>query len=112
MTTLIIKKDINHYNRELGMRITSRRQYVNELKRRGLCTQEEGNDIADRAARKNHKDYKSTESTMKFLHYVKSHADKDGKVKLSGRELAHMQELGVNFKRPEYRGTKGGFDAV
>lgn len=43
----IIVKNYQHYNRELGMYINSKRQYFNELARRGLVPYEEGCKLAE-----------------------------------------------------------------
>ena len=100
--------DYEHYNRSLGVYIKNKRHYKEEMKRQGMVSFEEGEDLARKARERAHKDYKPTQETMKFLKHVESRS-KDGKVKLSGRELQYMEKIGVNFKRPEYKGIEGGF---
>ena len=98
--------DYSHFNDSLGKYIRSKRHYKEEMKRQGMVSFEEGEDIACRARERSHKDYKPTKETEKFLSEVNMRA-KDGKVKLSGREMAYMEKIGVNFKRPEERPLKG-----
>ena len=109
MTQIIVKKFQPHYNRALDIPITSQRQYNDELKRRGLVSQEQGDDIALRAKHDNKQPFKPTDETMRYLHHVQSHAQKDGKVKLSGQEIVYMEKLGCKFGKVEYKGTEGGF---
>lgn len=101
--------DYNHYNRALNKHIRSKRHYYDELKRQNMVPQEQGDDIARRAREKQHKDYKPNDETIKFLFQAKGTMDKSGKVKLSGRQIAYMEKIGVNFKRPKDKGLEGGF---
>lgn len=110
MPEIIIKKAYNHFNRELGMQIHSEKHYKEVLKRRGLCTQEEGDDLARRAIRDARKDYKIDQNTEKFLASIRDTASKDGKVKLGSRALDFMKKKGVNFERTDYKGEKGGWE--
>lgn len=110
MTEIIIKKAYQHYNKTLGMQINSKRQFDNELKRRGLCLQEEGDDRARRAIRDARKDYKIDKDTEKFIGEIRMTADNKGNVKLGDRALEFMKKKGVNFNRPDFKGLKGGFD--
>jgi hypothetical protein len=106
---IIVKKDISHYNRILQKYIKTRKQYDDELKKQGMVPYEQGADMAERARQRQHKDYRPTDETRRFLYEVQSGADKNGHVKLSGRQLEYMERIGVNFKRPEFKGTKGGW---
>lgn len=100
--------DYSGYNRALGVNIKSKRHYQEEMKRQGMVSYEKGEDIARKARERAHKDYKPTEETKRFLSEVNNRS-KDGKVKLSGRELAYMEKIGVNFKRPKDLGLNGGW---
>ena len=103
----IISKDYNHFNRALGKQINSKKQYKEECKRQGMVTSEKGNDIAHKAKESNRNDYKPSKDTAQF--YASLNKTKDGKVKLSGRQLEFMKKKGVSFKRPDYKGIEGGF---
>lgn len=110
MTEIIVRKGYEHFNRELNMQIHSKRQYNDELKRRGLCMQEEGDDRAVRAIRDARKDYKIDQDTERFLSEVKDTVSKDGKVQLGSKALDFMKKKGVHFNRPEDKGLKGGWE--
>lgn len=97
----------DHFNRALNKRIRNKRQYQNEMKRQGLIPFEQAEEIAKKVREERHKDYKPTKETERFLHNISK--DKNGKVKLSGRQIEYMEKVGVNFKRPEYLGTEGGW---
>ena len=101
--------DYSGYNRALGKYIRGKYHYFDEMKRQGMVSYEEGEDIARKAREKSHKDYKLNEKTEKFLSEVNMRA-KNGKVKLSGREIDYMEKIGVSFKKPEYLGQKGGWN--
>lgn len=106
---IIIKKAHSHYNRELGMQIRNEAHYKDVLKRRGLCTKEEGDDLAHRATEKQRKEYRVDEDTRKFLSEIKNTASKDGKVQLGGRAIEFMKKKGVKFEKSEYLGQQGGW---
>src|SRR3990167_1591484 len=101
--------DYKHYNRGLGKYIKNKHHYEEEMKRQGMVPQEQGDDMARLAQEKLHKDYKPSEEVIKFLYQVKGSVSKDGKVQLSGRQIAYMEKIGVNFKCPEDLGQKGGW---
>lgn len=107
---VIVKKDITHFNRELNKYITTRKQYKDELKRQGMVPYEQGKDMAERARQRQHQDYRPTTETRKFLYEVKNSADKNGKIKLSGRQIEYMEKMGVNFKPVKERPLEGGWE--
>ena len=107
---IIKRPDYEHYNRALEKYIRSKRHYEEELKKAGCVPFEQGKDMAEEAEKKLHKDYKPTDEVVKFLYQVKGSVSKDGKVQLSGRQIAYMEKIGVNFKRPKDRGTKEGWE--
>ena len=109
MTEIIVKRDISHYNKTLEMNITSRKQFDDELKRRGLCLQEEGDDLARQARERERKPYKIDKDTEKFIAEVRMKA-KDGKVRLESRAIDFMKKKGVHFERTDYKGQEGGWD--
>jgi len=104
---IIVKPSYDHYNRALDKHIKNKRHYNDEMKRQGQVSQEKGEYLAKRAEENRRRPYKVDLSTRKFLEEVKS-TSKNGKVKLSGRQIAQMEKIGVNFKRPKDMGTNGG----
>lgn len=108
MVQINMNKSYEHFNRELGKQINSKRQYKEELKRRGLVSQDKGDQMAKDAKERQHRDYKPSDETKRFFSEINSKKSKDGQIKLSGRELAYMKKVGVDFRRPEYKGLEGG----
>ena len=104
---VIVKKDISHYNRALQKKITNRYQYSDEMKRQGMVSQEKGDYLAKRAEESKKQPYKVSKDTMGFLMHMKAKS-KNGKITPRGNEIKYMQKMGVNFKRPEDKGTQGG----
>jgi len=105
-----IKKDISHYNRALGKYITNKRQYNDEMKRQGMVSKEKGDELARKAKERDHKDYKPTREHVQFLASVKNRTDKNGNVKLDGRQLEYMKKIGCQLKRPKERPMEGGWE--
>ena len=105
---IITKPSYEHYNKALGKYIRSKHHYNDELKRQGMVPQDKGDYLAERAREKMRKPYKIDKDTEQFLSEVKM-SSRNGKVKLSGRQLEFMEKKGVNFKKPEYKGLKRGF---
>ena len=103
-----IRPSYEHYNRSLNKHIKSKKHYKEEMRRQGMVSQEKGDYLAERAREKMRKPYKVEPETLRFLKEVKM-GSKNGKVKLSGRQIEYMEKVGVNFKKPEDKGLKGGF---
>lgn len=106
----VINRNYEHYNRALGKYIKSKRHYEDEMKRQGMVSFEKGEQMAKDAQEKMHKDYKPNDEMIKFFYQVKGSVDKNGHLKLSGRQISYMEKMGVDFKRPEDKGTEGGFE--
>ena len=104
----VIVKKYDGYNRALGKHITSKRHYNDEMKRQGMVSFEKGQAMADKAQEKMHKDYKLKDETRRFLKNINK--TKDGKVNLSGREMAYMKKVGVDFRKPKERPLEGGWE--
>ena len=110
--TYIITKKYEHYNRSLGKYITSKKHYESEMAKGGFVSYEKGQQMAESARAKNHKDYKGlSNKTMKFLNEVKQMADKKGNIKPSDRFIDGLKKHGVNIGRTDIpKGVKlGGF---
>ncbi len=110
MEERMTRKFEQHYNRSLGKKITSRRQYNEEMKKQNMVPYEQGKAMAKVAVEKAHKDYKIDRETKRFLIEVKSTASPDGKIKLGSRALNFMKEKGVSFIRPDERPLEGGWE--
>jgi len=54
---IIVKKFEPHYNRAIGCKISSKREYNEKMKRRGLVSQEKGNEMAQKARERLKKPY-------------------------------------------------------
>ena len=99
-----------HYNRSLDKHIKNKRHYLEEMRRQNMVSKEEGDDLARGAKEKAHKDYELSKETRRFLYQAKGTVDKNGKIKLSGRQLQYMEKIGVSFKRPKERPLEGGWE--
>ena len=110
MTYIIVKKDISHYNRALDKHIRTRKQYNDEMKRQGMVSREKGDELAKKAIEKGKQDYKPTKEHVQFLNSVKNRADKNGNVKLGGRQLEYMKKIGCQLKAPKERPLEGGWE--
>jgi len=104
---IFVKKDISHYNRALQKNITTRKQYKDEMQRQGMVSQEKGDYLAKKAEQAKQQPYNVSKDTMGFLMHMKSKS-KNGKITPRGNEIKFMKKMGVNFKRPDDKGTQGG----
>jgi hypothetical protein len=95
MVHIITKKFKPHYNRAMGKVITSERQYKEEMKRGGYCSQEDATSIARRAREKSNKAYAPSDKARAILNSL--HPDRKGKVKLSDRAIDGLKSMGVSF---------------
>ena len=106
----IIVKNYEHYNRALGKHINSKRQYKDEMKRQGMVSSEKGDEMAAKAKEQAKRDYKPTRETLQFIESVRQRTDKNGNVKLGGRQIDYMKKVGVDFRRPKDRPLEGGWE--
>lgn len=113
MTVGIIVKKYSHYNRAMGMFISSKHQYDNECAKRHLIPSDEAHAIAQSAREKAHKPYDTISSkAWDIIKAAKNSKNKKGKVKLSDRTIDAMIEIGVNFYNkniPKHYQPEGGF---
>jgi len=105
----IIIRNYEHYNDAMGTYIHSKRHYQEEMKRRGLVSYEEGCRLAEKRQSRKAK-YKVSDKAHSILRQAQNSSDKNGNVKLSGRTIDAMKDLGVKFKPTEYRGLRGGIE--
>lgn len=116
----IIIKNYEHYNRSLpnwdtpkGKYIRDEKHYKSELKKHGMVSFENVKTSSPKL-----KDYALSNKAKEIIQQAKNSKDKNGKVRLEGRILDAMKEIGaINKKIPEYMGdphkdlgkSKGGF---
>jgi len=118
----IIVRNYNHINSSLpnwdtptGKFIRNKRHYYEELKRHNMIPQEEADDRADKASKANRKDYKLSGDTRQLLQTIKDTKDKTGKVRIKGKALEKMIDMGAIAKRADLallpsHYQEGGFD--
>lgn len=113
----IIVKKWEHYNRALGKYIKSKRHYIEEMKKGGFVSYDEGCRLAEQAQSKNRKAYKGlspkAEAIVKSAQMTR---DSKGRVKVGNRMIDAMKEVGVRFEVPDWcpkhYKEQGGFSAV
>ena len=96
----IIVKRWEHYNRELGKYISTKKQYFDELKKRGLVTFEEGCQLAE-AKQKESKWIPSKDCTN-MMREVLDKKDKNIVLGQHPRLVEGMKKLGVKFELPDW----------
>ena len=97
---LIKIKKYEHFNRAMGKYIGSKRQYQNEMSRRGLVSFEKGERRVEKFKNSYHKDYKGLSSKAQdIIRHAKQIKDNRGNIKLGDRAIEAMKKLGVNFGR-------------
>ena len=104
----IIVRKYDGPNRALGKYIRGKHHYNEEMKRQGMVSKEKGDEMARKAEESMKKPYKVSNDTLGFIRDAKMHS-KNGKLKLSDREIDFMKKKGVNFNHPGDMGTEGGF---
>lgn len=106
----IIVKNYSHYNRTLGKYISTKRQYLNELKRGGYVPFEEGCRLAES---KKEAKYKPSKECVDMMREV---LHKNNKKIILGQHpklVEGMKKLGVSFDTkwlPKHYQDKGGFE--
>jgi len=115
MVGIIVKK-YNGYNRAIGKYITSKRHYMNEMAKGGYIPFEKAESIAHEAEIRNRKEYRLSDKAMGIIKSANSSKDSEGNVKVEGRMIDAMKEVGVNFnlrdKLPKHyqENNKGRFE--
>jgi hypothetical protein len=89
--------EFKHFNDALGVQVDSKEHYKGLLLKGGFIPYEEAIKIA-LTTKKSRKEYRASPLLKSFLRHLYSKPKtKNGEIKLSGRELETMRELGVNF---------------
>lgn len=94
----IIVKNYCHYNRALGKYISSKRDYVESMKRGGFVSFEKGQQLAEQSHENKRRAYNGL--SPKATEIIKSASnikDSKGRIKPSDRLIDGMKEVGVNF---------------
>ena len=100
MSFNIIVKRYSHYNRSLGKHIRSKKHYEEEMKKGGYVSYEKGQEQVKKWEKDHRKDYKGMSPAARAINqYARQIKDKKGNVKLGGRAIKAMEDLGVNFGR-------------
>jgi len=110
----IIVKKWEHYNRALGKHIRSKKHYIEEMKKGGFVSYDEGCRLAEKSKSENRKEYKGlspkAEAIVKSAQLVMNK-----KRKIDDRMREGMEEVGVRFELPDWcpqhYKDKGGFSA-
>lgn len=73
-----------------------------------MVSLDKGTEMAQNAQERKIQPYKPDSEIRKFCNSL--NPDKNGKVKLGGRQLEYMKKVGVSFRRPTERPLTGGWD--
>ena len=112
----IIVKHYEHFNRAFNKYIGSKKQYDEEMAKGGYIPFEKAEQMAEQTRNRMKKTYNGlSEKTMRFLHQVKSTADRKGNIEVSDRFVKGLKENGVRIdckfdSLPKH--YQGGFDAT
>lgn len=104
--THIIVKNYEHFNRSLpnwdtpkGKYIKSKSHYENELAKSGMRLEEKFGQVSKPKL----KDYELSKKARDIIQSAKNSKGRDGKVRLGGRTIDAMKEIGAIAKKiPEY----------
>ena len=109
---LIKVSNYEHYNRALGKYVRSKKHYEKLMAEGGFIPFKEGEKIASKAKKDNHKRFKVGQDALRLIREAKM-SSKNGKIKPSDRLIDGMKKLGVDFQHcPSHYLPKGGFGAV
>lgn len=108
----IIIKRWEHYNRELGKYISTKKQYYNELKRQGFVPFEEGCRLVEKKQKESK--WIPSKDCTDMMREVLDKKDKNITLAHYPKLVEGMRKLGVRFELPDwcpkYYQEKGGFD--
>lgn len=113
----IIVKEYSGFNRAMGKYITSKKHYQEEMRKGNYMEEDKAFALADKInEERDNPKFKLTKKAEDIIKYAGSIKDKKGNVKLGGRAIKAMKEVGVRFELPDwlpkhYKENKGGFDA-
>ena len=105
-----------HYNRAMGKMIHTKKDYLNGMKQGGFIPFDEARKIAEQTSKAKHKPYdRLSPKAMAIVTTVsQQRPDKKGNIKLSGRTIEAMKEIGaikpVSDHIPKEVKGQGGFE--
>lgn len=108
--------EFHHYNGSLGMMIYSKEHLKHEMKKRNMLPLDLCEELAEEWQRKEDRrrgDYKPSAKAIDIISSLKMTADKNGNLKLGGRAIEALIEIGaIQPRREEIHryGKTGGFD--
>ena len=104
----IIVKNYSHFNRSFrkwdspkGRYISSRADYEKAMKEEGMIPYEQAKDIAEKI-KEQREEYPNKLSPKAMSLLTSVNVKKDGKIKLSDRQVDRLQEIGVKVKMPDW----------
>lgn len=100
-----INRSFKEWDTPQGKKIRNKREYDEAMKRDGLVSEEKAADMV--RAKKEKRDntpYKASPEMREFMDGVNS--DKNGNVKLSGRQIDFMKDRGMTFDREKLERMK------
>lgn len=111
----IITKKYNHksgVNRAIGVHIKNGSHYKDEMKKRGLVSFEKNEAQVEEKKKKLQEPYgPPSKKCQDFIRECRD-TSKNGKIKMSGRQIKRYQELGCSIRVPKVpkETEKGGFE--
>ena len=107
----IIVKNYEHFNRALGKYIGSKKEYEYEMAKGNYIPFDKAEKIAEKRRKEMYKNYdRPSEKAIALMKDIKN-SGKNGKIKLSDRQINAMKEVGVNFNArwlpSSYKSTGG-----
>lgn len=106
--------EFHHFNSSMGIWIYSKEHYKREMKQRRMVPYDEAERLAEKYDKEHpHKDYGDlSEGAMDVIRSLKMSADSHGNIKLGGRAIEALQEIGAigsSEHAPKQYAPSGGF---
>ena len=90
-------KHYEHYNRALGKYINNKGEYNEEMKRQGMISSGEANDIASKKQEELDAPYKPSKKCYEIMRAC--NFDKKGKGKMPDRAVEELKKMGMTFDK-------------
>lgn len=95
----IIIKNYEHYNRSLQKHISSKKDYIDSMKRGGFVSFEKAEQMVEKH-RENRAKYEPSKKAEEIIRAASTMQDRKGNIKAGSRLIDGMRDLGLSFKRP------------
>jgi len=106
--------EFRHYSHALGMMIYSKEHYVHEMKKRRMLPSEACEELAEKWDARNEKNYQPyndlNPKAKSIIKSLKLSAGSNGNIKLGGRAIEALREIGAITGRVENFGINSGFN--